>query len=231
LEPLALSHPFFALGDVMTRRFAVGHNPDEDGTLRIARLWKGPRCRNPSGDLASSAAEVLRWARFHLGDGRAESGDRVLPTELLHQMKEPANAGPNGIPFNLGVIRWALQTYLGVIDRDPEPLPFDAARAREVVGTYEIDVMTLFITSDETQLKLEVGIKPAIRAASETEMPPDYAPAAIGLLPGDSDEYILTEGGMKGQRGFFTRGESGAIVGVDLAGRLFSRIPTASGES
>jgi CubicO group peptidase (beta-lactamase class C family) len=284
LEPLALSHTFFAPGDVMTRRFAVGHNLDEDGTLRIARLWKGPRCRNPGGDLASSAADLLRWARFHLGDGRAESGDRVLPTELLHQMKEPtvelkgstlgdalgigwflrdvdgtrtvghsgsangqfaemltvpergfavvslANAGPNGIPFNLGVIRWALQTYLGVIDRDPEPLPFDAARAREVVGTYEIDVMTLVITSDETQLKLEVGIKPAIRAASETEMPPDYAPAAIGLLPGDSDEYILTEGGMKGQRGFFTRGESGAIVGVDIAGRLFSRIPTASGE-
>jgi hypothetical protein len=36
---------------------------------------------------------------------------------------------------------------------------------------------------------------------------------------------------MNGQRGFFTRSESGAIVGVDLAGRLFSRIPTASGDS
>jgi hypothetical protein len=86
--------------------------------------------------------------------------------------------------------------------------------------------MTLVITSDGTELRLEVGIKPEIRAASETEMPPAYAPAAIGLLPGDTDEYILTEGGMKGQRGFFTRDETGAIVGADLAGRLFSRVPT-----
>ena len=39
-EPLGLSHSFFALDDVMTRRFAVGHNLGEDGTLSIARPWK-----------------------------------------------------------------------------------------------------------------------------------------------------------------------------------------------
>jgi hypothetical protein len=33
---------------------------------------------------------------------------------------------------------------------------------------------------------------------------------------------------MKGQRGFFTCDHSGAVVGVDLAGRLFNRVPTAS---
>ncbi len=38
-----------------------------------------------------------------------------------------------------------------------------------------------------------------------------------------------TGGGLKGQRGFFTRDESGAVVGVDLAGRLFNRVPTAAG--
>jgi len=32
---------------------------------------------------------------------------------------------------------------------------------------------------------------------------------------------------MLGQRGFFTRNESGAVVGVDLAGRLFNRILSA----
>lgn len=34
-----------------------------------------------------------------------------------------ATAGPNGIPYNQDVVRWALETYLGVVDRDPEPLP------------------------------------------------------------------------------------------------------------
>jgi CubicO group peptidase (beta-lactamase class C family) len=281
LEPLGLSHTFFAPEDVMTRRFAVGHNPGQDGTPSVARLWRGPRCRNPGGGIASSVADQLRWARFHLGDGRAASGDRVLPTEVLHRMKEPtvalrgstlgdalgiswflrdidgvrtvghggsangqfaefltvpergfavvalSNSGPDGIPCNQAVVRWALEAYLGVVDRDAEPLPYDETRANEVVGRYDIDVMSLVITTDETKLTLEARIKPEIRASWDGEMPPDYAPAAIGLLPGDTDEYIITEGGLKGQRGFFTRDENSTVVGVDLAGRMYSRVPTA----
>ena len=54
-------------------------------------------------------------------------------------------------------------------------------------------------------------------------MPPDHEPFDFGLLPG-ADEYILTSGAFKGQRGFFTRNTTGTIVGVDLAGRLASRV-------
>jgi CubicO group peptidase (beta-lactamase class C family) len=281
-EPLGLSHSFFALGDVTTRRFAVGHNLGEDGTLSVARLWKGWRSGNPGGGLASSVADQLRWARFHLGDGRAESGVRVLPAEVLHRMKKPtvelrgsalgdafgicwflrdvngvrtvghggssigqfaelltvperdfaavslSNAGPDGIPFNHAVVRWALENYLGVIDRDPEPLPYDEARSREFVGSYQNEQQDLTIGTDGAALTLEVDIKPEIRAAAKTELPPGYPPADIGLLPGDADEYIITNGGLRGQRGFFTRDDSGAVAGVDLAGRLFNRVPTAS---
>lgn len=59
-------------------------------------------------------------------------------------------------------------------------------------------------------------------------MPPDYPPEDIGLLPGDGDEYIVTSGGLKGQRGFFTRDDSGEVVGLHLAGRLYNRVPTTS---
>jgi CubicO group peptidase (beta-lactamase class C family) len=277
-EPLGLSHSFFAAQDVMTRRFAVGHNRSEDGTLSVSRVWRGPRCRNPGAGVVSSAADVLRWARFHLGDGRAESGLRVLPA-LLQRMKEPttalrasslgnaigigwflrdvdgvrivghggsaigqfaelaivperdfavvslSNASPDGIPFNQTVVRWVLQTYLGVIDRDLESLPYDEARAREIVGIYENDAMTLTITTDGAELMLETRLKPEVRAALETDPGPDPAPSDLGLLPGD--EYILTNGEFKGQRGFFTRDETGAVVGVDMAGRLFTRVPAA----
>jgi CubicO group peptidase (beta-lactamase class C family) len=282
-EPLGLSHSFFARDDVMTRRFAVGHNRGADGTLSVARLWRRSRGDNPGGGLASSAADQLRWARFHLGDGRAESGVRILPAEVLHRMKAPtvalrgsklgdaigigwflrdvdgvrtvghggsangqfadlltvperdfavvslSNAGPEGVPFNQAVVRWALESYLGVVDRDPGPLPYDGARAREVVGSYENDVMTLTIGTDGAGLKLDCRIRSEIRAAADKELPPDYPPAEIGLLPGDGDEYIIADGGLKGQRGFFTRDETGAVVGVDLAGRLFNRVPPAAG--
>jgi hypothetical protein len=128
-----------------------------------------------------------------------------------------------GASLNQAVVRWALQTYLGVADRDPEPLPYDQARAREVVGSYENDVMTLTIGTDGAGLRLEVLMKPEIRAAADKELPPDHAPFEFGLLPGDADEYIITSGAFKGQRGLFTRDESGAVMGVDLAGRLFNR--------
>jgi CubicO group peptidase (beta-lactamase class C family) len=283
LEPLGLQHSFFARDDVMTRRFVVGHNRDQDGTLSIARLWRRSRGDNPGGGLASSVADQLGWARFHLGGGRAQGGERLLPAKLLGRMQQPtaalrastlgdaigigwflrdldgvgtvghggsangqfaelltvperdfavvalANAGPDdGLAFNQVVVRRALQTYLGVIDRDPEPLPYDRARAREVVGSYENEVMTLTIGTDGAGLTLMGGIKPEIRAAADKELPPDLPPAAMGLLPGDTDEYIITEGGMKGLRGYFTRDHSGAVVGVDLAGRLFNRVPAAS---
>ncbi len=282
LEPLGLSHSFFNRDDIMTRRFAVGHNPGEDGKLAVARLWRRWRGDNPGGGLASSVADQIRWAGFHLGNGSAPGGARVLPAERLQQMKEPtvalrgstlgdaigicwflrdmdgvrtvghggsangqfaelltvpdrdfavvslSNAGPDGIPCNQAVVHWALETYLGVVDREPEPLPYDEQRAMEVIGRYETDAQRLTIRKDEGKLTLEVGIKPEIRAAADKELPPDYPPEPIGLLPGGKDEYRLLSGGLKGQRGFFTRDESGTVVGVDLAGRLFKRsMPTA----
>ncbi|WP_330458654.1 beta-lactamase family protein [Streptomyces sp. NBC_00820] len=276
LDPLGLDHTFFDLDDVMIRRFAVGHNRDEDGELRAARPWKahpaGARGDNPGGGIVSCVDDLLRWARFHL-----EGGDGVLPAKALHGMREQtvalrgstlgdgfgicwflrevdgvrtighggsgngqfaellivpernfavvslANEGPGGHPFNQAVLRWALEHYLGLTEHDPEPVPFDAERAREVAGRYEIDAMNLDIATDGAALTLGVGIKPEIRAASDADMPPDYEPAAMGFLPGDGDEYIITEGGLKGQRGYFTRDDKGEVTGVDLAGRLFGR--------
>jgi hypothetical protein len=266
----------------MTRRFAVGHHRDQDGTLSVARLWRRSRGDNPGGGLASSVADQLRWARFQLGDGRTERGTRVLPAELLGRMRQPtarlrastlgdaigiawflrevdgvrtvghggsangqfaelltvpergfavvalANAGPDGTNTNQAVIRWALQAYLQVTDRDPEPLPYDPARARELVGSYEIDAMTATIGTDGSRLRLEVRITPELRAAADKELPPDIEPSDVGLLGGDGDEYLITSGALTGQRGSFTRDHTGAIVGMDLAGRLFTRVPTPS---
>ncbi|MET9610048.1 serine hydrolase domain-containing protein [Streptomyces sp. NPDC006512] len=279
LEPLGLSDSVFAPADAMTRRFAVGHNLGEDGTLTVVRQWKDTRANNPGGGGVSSVADQLRWARFHLGDGRAESGERVLPAELLLRQQEPtvelrgssladafgigwflrdvdgvrtvghggsvngqfvdllmvpernfavvtaSNAGPDaGLAFNQAVVRWVLETYLGVVEREPEPLPYDEVRAREVVGSYANELMTLTIATDGAELTMACDIKPEIRAATNTELPPDLPPARLGLLPGDEDEYIVTSGGLQGQRGFFNRDDSGTVAGADLAGRLFTRV-------
>ncbi|MGI5241609.1 serine hydrolase domain-containing protein [Dactylosporangium sp. CA-139066] len=268
LEPIGLAHSSFRPEDVMTRRFAVGHDLREDGTATLARPWRpGGRGNNPGGGLASSVADQLRWARFHLGDGGG-----LLPAEALHGMRRAtvplpgsslgdalgicwflrdidgaatighggssmgqfadllivpergfavvalSNANPTGTPCNRAIIRWALEHYLGVVERDPQPEPYDAARAGEVAAVYGNKAMTLTIGAD---LMLDVRIRPEIRAASEIELPADHEPAPIGLLGGDN--YIVTAGGLQGQRGFFTRDAAGTVTGIDLAGRLFRR--------
>ncbi|WP_167474756.1 serine hydrolase domain-containing protein [Nocardia arthritidis] len=270
-EPLELEHSLYSADELLTRRFAVGHNRAEDGTMSVARLRKRARGDNAGGGLESSVSDLLRWSRFHLGDIDAQ----VVPAELLREMRDPtvalrastlgddiglcwflrdvdgvrtvghggstngqftelltvperdfavvslANAGPDGIQFNQAVVRWALEHYLGVIDRDPEPLPFDAARAREIVGLYDLGSMRLIIESSGAELRLDVDIKPEIRAAADQELPPGHT-GGVGLLP--RDEYIITSGGMQGQRGYFTRDASGAVIGIDIAGRLANRV-------
>lgn len=275
LEPAGLTDTFFGHDDVMVRRFAVGHNRGDDGTLRFARPWTswpaGARGNNPGGGIASSTSDLLRWARYQLrdgdealhrmrqrtvelrsstlgdgigigwflggvggvrtighgGSGNGQFAELLIVPERDFAVVVLSNAGPDGYNANQAVVRWALEHYLGAVEQEPEPIPYDEARSRRVAGRYEIDAMYLDVATDGSELTLGVGIKPEIRAASEEEMPPDYSPAAIGFLPGDGDEYIIIDGGLKGQRGYFSRDDAGEIVGVDLAGRLFGRAPDA----
>ncbi|MFF1446479.1 hypothetical protein [Streptomyces sp. NPDC058295] len=111
------------------------------------------------------------------------------------------------------------------VDDAPEPLPYDPQRAQEIIGHYENEFITLIIDTDGDTMTVECRIKPEIRTASERELPPDLPPAGLGLLSANGDEYIVTGGGLIGQRGFLTRDADGAITGADLAGRLFNRAP------
>ena len=165
----------------------------------------------------------------HGGSTNGQFADLLLVPERDFAVTVMSNAGPDsGLALNQAVVRWALEHYLGVAERDPEPLPYDAERAGEIAGHYENEFMTLIIDTDGAVLTVECRIKPEIRAAAEAELPPDLPPAGLGLLPGSGDDYIVTDGGLTGQRGYLTRDASGAIIGADLAGRLFARVqPTA----
>ncbi|RMI34835.1 serine hydrolase domain-containing protein [Nocardia stercoris] len=278
LEPAGLAHTTYADLPAVTHRVSKGHNRNEDGTLSDAGRWKDSRANNAGGAAASSVADVLRLARLHLRDGRTDDGVRLLPADLVRQMREPTvevpnssladafgicwflkeiagtatfghggstngqftdllivpghdfaitvatNEGPDGgMAVIKAVTAWALEHYLGLVDVAPEPIPFDPARAAEIVGTYGNDVMTVDIATDGTGLTIECMIRPEIRAAAGAEVPADLPAAPMGLLPGDTDEYIVTAGGLEGQRGRFSRAADGTVTGFGLAGRAFTR--------
>jgi CubicO group peptidase (beta-lactamase class C family) len=202
------------------------------GGSNLARRMQGPTV-NLRGSTLGDAFGLAWFLRDvdgvrtigHGGSTNGQFANLLLVPERNFAVTVMSNAGPDsGLGLNQAVVRWALEHYLGVVERDPEPLPYDAERAGEIVGHYENEFMTLIIDTDGATLTVECRIKPEIRSASEAELPPDLPPARLGLLPGSGDDYIVTEGGLTGQRGFFTRDADRAIIGADLAGRLFNRV-------
>ncbi|MCI2426631.1 beta-lactamase family protein [Candidatus Acetothermia bacterium] len=89
LEPLGLKSSYFDAGDVITHRFAVGHNVSEAGTPQVARPWPLPRAAYPAGGITCHVLDLLRYAQFHLGDGSTENGTRLLSAESITQMQSP----------------------------------------------------------------------------------------------------------------------------------------------
>lgn len=160
----------------------------------------------------------------HGGSGNGQFAELLLVPERKFAVVSLTNAGPNGVAFNQAVLQWTLQKYLGLVERAPKPIAFDAKRAQEIVGKYENKIQVITVESTGKKLTIAAGIKREVRAASDKELPADYPPAEMGLLPGDNDEYVVLGGGMKGQRGFFTRDEAGAITGIDIAGRSLTRV-------
>jgi CubicO group peptidase (beta-lactamase class C family) len=279
LEPLGLEHSYFFQNDIMSRRFVVGHNQHPDGSIRVARPWGLPRGAWPAGGISSNAADQVAWARFHLGDGTAADGTRVLSEKLVKQMQEPTadmrgsalgdyvgiswllrdvdgvrlvghggttigqhssfvlvpehnfgialltNCGPNGPQFNERVLRWALEQYIGVIDKDPEPIAVGDDVLVQFAGRYETIAAICDITAENGALLAKVEMKPEIAAQLQEagEEVPEQPPVPLGLLAGDGDRYIVSDGPAKGMKGYFVRNESGEVEAVHMGGRLATR--------
>jgi CubicO group peptidase (beta-lactamase class C family) len=67
---------------VITRRFAVGHLRNEDGPPTVARPWGIGRAHHAAGGIAATVGDLLRYARFHMGDGEG-----VLTRASLDEMQ------------------------------------------------------------------------------------------------------------------------------------------------
>jgi CubicO group peptidase (beta-lactamase class C family) len=114
-EPLGMTHSFFFPNEIMTRRFAVGHNKsEEDGTISIARPWAMARGNSPAGGISANAKDQIAWAKFHLGDGTAADGTRLLSKDNLLRMQEPTAEMTGSALGDAVGISWLLADIDGV---------------------------------------------------------------------------------------------------------------------
>ncbi len=108
--PLGLRHTFFFADEVITYRTASGHNVFE-GAAKVARPWALARASNCLGGIVSTVPQLLRYARFHMGDGTTPEGERYLSPASIALMRSRLTDGPLG---QWRGIAWAVQDAHGV---------------------------------------------------------------------------------------------------------------------
>lgn len=96
LQPLGMSRSGFAATPDGLDNLALPHDIGSDGKAVVnpATFYR-PRDTNPSGGQPlSSVKDLLAFAQFHLGDGRAADGQRVMSLAALRGMW--STPGPGG---------------------------------------------------------------------------------------------------------------------------------------
>lgn len=87
-EPLGLTNTYFFAEDVITYNFAVGHDRKDNHPV-VARPWALARTANAAGGIICNLHDLFRYARFHMGDGTAPDGTRLLSRDSLAAMQTP----------------------------------------------------------------------------------------------------------------------------------------------
>ena len=274
LTPLGLVDTLSLAEDVMLRRFAVGHERGEDGSIETARPWPVPRGNTPAGGWSATAADQVAWARFHLGDGTAPDGTRVLSKEGLDAMKTATadmagsalgdavgiswllrdvgevrevghggtthgqhshfsmvpergfalvvmtNTAPDGPALMTALGRWAYEHYLDVVDAPPAPIETTDAELAEYAGTYETIASLVDVSVAGGRLALAARTKSGLGEGDEDAV----QRLVVARTAGEGDPFVVPDGPGEGMRGHMVRDEHGAVSGMHLGGRLYTRV-------
>jgi CubicO group peptidase (beta-lactamase class C family) len=85
-KPIGLAHAGTTAGDFIANRFAIGHLVRGDGPPVLQRPFVASTSVT-AGGVGLCLTDLLTYASFHLGDGTAASGERVLRRASLEQMR------------------------------------------------------------------------------------------------------------------------------------------------
>ena len=110
-EPLGMTHTAFRAEDVLYGRLAAGHTVRDGTPVLVRSRFADGSGGAPAGGVRSTMHDLLRYAKFHLGDGTTSDGTRLMPAAALAAMRAPRVAmGPLG---HVG-LSWFIETRNGV---------------------------------------------------------------------------------------------------------------------
>ena len=108
--PLGMDHSVFSAGEAIVHRTSVGHQISDE-TPRVVKPWAFPRATTPVGGVVSTVKDLMRYAAFHLGNGTAPDGKRLLSRTTLELMRTPQAAAD--LDRKVG-IAWFIRDVQGV---------------------------------------------------------------------------------------------------------------------
>ncbi len=109
--PLGLARTFTRLTDAMTHRVSLGHR-ERGGRTEVVRPYQTTSSAT-AGGVMTSIDDLMRYARFHLGDGAGADGQPYLSRASLSAMQTP-QAPKNSTGDHIG-LAWHLRPVGGVL--------------------------------------------------------------------------------------------------------------------
>ena len=100
LRPLGMRTTFYSAQDAATRRVAVGHRNG------VGQGWTRPRAHNGNGGVLSCVADLLTYAKFHMGEGAP-----IMSRGALDLMHTPAHKA-GSLCDDVGIV-WFIDQWAG----------------------------------------------------------------------------------------------------------------------
>jgi CubicO group peptidase (beta-lactamase class C family) len=109
-RPLGLEHAGTHSNDFIVQRFAAGHST-RNGTPALQRPF-GASASVTAGGVGLCITDLMAYAKFHMGDGTAANGTRVLSRESL-QLMQTAQAAKQSTDDSIG-LAWHIRHVGGI---------------------------------------------------------------------------------------------------------------------
>ena len=213
-QPLGLEHAGTTSGDFIVQRFASGHTTRE-GRTTLQRPFSASTSVT-AGGVGLCITDLLAYARFHMGDGTAANGERVLKRESLEQMRT-AQSPKQGTDDEIG-LSWhvrragAIRTFshggtLGghilLLEIVPErnfaiAILTNANTGWRLIQDVEREALKTYLGASYSpnQAIAHRGLVETLPSAEPLATQPDFAPY-LGTYTRPSNAYVVRADGNK----------------------------------
>jgi CubicO group peptidase (beta-lactamase class C family) len=213
------------VGDLL--RYARFHLGLEGGPLAAESI---ARMREPQVETGDGRKMALTWfvreldgiaLAEHDGGTNGQMARLVLAPERGFALAILTNHSPQGNQLLREVTRRACHLYLGVEERDPEPIELPAEQLDECAGVYANPGTEIELRIEEGRLVDHTTFKAGFPTKDTPPLPPP-PPAPLAFY--DSDRVFATDGPYKGRRADFVRDGEGRIAWYRSGGRLHAAV-------